>query len=448
MTKPIVSRARITKRTVDATHPLADRDVIVWDTEIAGFRLRVRPTGRKAYELRYRPKDSSKQRQLTIGIHGSPWAPDEARDEAKAVLLRVHGGADPLSAKAEARQALSVADLCDLYLAQGPAFKPAKRASSWAVDRSNFDRHVKPLLGTRVARDLTADDLAVWQAKVAAGQTALRAKSERARGSINVRGGSGAAASAMRRLAAMLEWARRRGLIPTNPATDVEKIPDGVRERYLSDEEAQRIWLAIDRLLSEKRLTDDQAAAFRLMMLTGARRGEVLGLRWQEVDFKRALLLLPPRRNKTGGLASVAKPIHISPAAVDVLQRLQARRRPGLQHVFPARELQAKFGRRDGERREAVYADRPMVPPKTAWARVLAAAEVENVSFHTLRHSFASQVIADGTGLYVLAKMLGHARTTTTERYAHLRSDAGAEAANAVSQRYLTTTSSPEDSAA
>ncbi len=431
----ITSRKKITKRVVDATDAHDTEDVVVWDTEVSGFRLRVRPSGRKVYELRYRPKGSTTQRQVTIGRHGSPWTPEAARDNAKAKLAAAEDGKDPLQDRHERRTALTVAELADAYLLQGPAHKPNKRASSWAVDRYSFDHHLKPLLGKREARSLTAADLAGWQSKVATGATAKREPSGKPRGIINVRGGPGAAARAMRSVAAMLAWAKSQKLIEHNPAEDVEKIPDGTRERYLSDEEGAAIWQAIDTLSERGQLTADQVAYFRLLMLTGARRGEILGLKWSEVDLRRGLLLLAPLRHKSGGRAR-PKALHLSPAAIDILTRMKGRH-PGFAHLFPALEAQARAGRRDGEKRAAKYRDAPMSPPKSAWARVLKQAEVADASFHTLRHTFASQVIADGNGLYVLSRMLGHARASTTERYAHLRVDAGAAAAEGVAGRYL-----------
>lgn len=433
---PITSRKRITKRVVDSTdaHPL--EDVVIWDTDVSGFRLRVRPSGRKVYELRYRPKGSSTQRQITIGRHGSPWTPETARENAKTKLAAAEDGLDPLQQRDERRAALTVAELADAYLLQGPAHKPNKRASSWGVDRYSFEHHLKPLIGKREARSISPADLAAWQAKVAAGATAKREPSGKPRGMINVRGGPGAAARAMRSVAAMFEWAKAQRLVDHNPAAEVEKIPDGTRERYLSDEEGASIWLAIETLAERNELTGDQVAYFRLLMLTGARRGEILGLKWSEVDLRRGLLLLAPLRHKAGGRAK-PKALHLSPPAVDVLSRLKGRH-PGFTHLFPALQAQAKAGRRDGERRPALYADRPMAPPKSAWARVLKEAGVTDASFHTLRHTFASQVIADGTGLYTLSRMLGHARASTTERYAHLRVDAGAAAAEAVAVRYAT----------
>lgn len=407
-------RAKITKTVVDACRPIEGVRYCVWDTEIKGFRLRVMPTGRKVYELRYRV--GSRQRLSTIGTHGSPWTADAARSRAKTMLFSVAQGEDPQADKEKARGALTVAELVTLYLEQGPADKPGKRASSWATDKYNLKRHAEPLLGNKVARDLSAADLAQWQAAVTSGKTAMQGKSDKKRGSVNVRGGPGAAARAMRTVAAMLAWAKKRGLIESNAATDVAKIKDGRRERYLTDEEARRLWEAVGVLEASKDggITADHAAAFKLLMLTGARRSEILGLRWTEVDLRRKLLLLPPLRHKSGG-TSRPKAIPLPGAAVAILE---GRKRTG-EYVFRPSST-----------------DQPMPPPKRAWARVLEVAGVKDASFHVLRHTLASFAIADGASLYAVGKALGHAKAETTQRYAHLRDDATAKLTEGASSRY------------
>jgi integrase len=431
---PQIDRRKITKRLVDAIQPPVGDDIIIWDTEVSGFRLRVRATGRKVYEVRYRTEGTTVQRQLTIGRHGSPWTPDAARDRAKVILHTAGQGGDPLATRKAARASLTVAALCEAYLRDGPAHKPNKRESSWGVDRYTFNHHLIPILGHRVAKSLKPSDLAEWQAKVATGGTAKRVQTDRPRSVVHVRGGRGAAARAMRSTAAMLAWAKSVELLESNPAEKVAKIPDGRRERYLSDEESASIWTAIETLLTERSLTLTQASFFRLLMLTGARRGEILGLKWSEVDFQRGLLLLPPARHKTGG-SSRAKTLHLSPAALELLLELKEEH-PGFQHVFPMLRLQPKAGNRDGEARPASFEDRPMTPPKAAWDRVLTKSGVTGAPLHVLRHTFASQVVASGESLYTLSKMLGHARATTTERYAHLRTGPGVAAAQLIAERY------------
>ena len=405
------NRARITKRVVDGAPTPASGATDLWDTDIKGFHLRTVGSGRKFYRVRY--LSAGRKRVFTIGEHGSPWTPNDARKKAESILREVSGGIDPNEEKQANRNALTVADLIDTYLTQGPLSKPNKRASSWAVDTYNLARHVRPLLGKKAVAALKAGDLERWQAAVALGKTAIDERTGW-RGRARVTGGAGAAAKAMRCLAAMFAWAVAKELIPENPALKVERFKDGRRERYLSQDEAGAIWRSVGELEREGRLTASQAACFKLLMLTGARRGEIVGLRWTEVDLNRKLLLLPPLRHKAGA-TSHPKAIGLSDEAVDIVSRI-----PRLsQYVFPAAGLNT-----------------PMAPPKKPWAKVLARAEVSDASFHILRHTLASFAVADGVSLYAVGKMLGHAKPETTARYAHLRDDVSNLALGRVATRY------------
>jgi len=426
------AKAKLTKRVVDATTPEPDADVVVWDTEVPDFRLRVRPSGRKSYELRYQLPGSRTPRQIKIGDHGRPWTADEARDEAKQLLRQVYDGLDPLDQKAERRDAITIDGLIDVYLAEGPAYKPDKRATSWEVDRYNLHHHLRPLLGKKLARDLTKDHLVVWQDQVANGATAKREKSSKKRGVINITGGSGAAAKAIRCVATMLEWARERGYVMVNVARDVKKIQDGERERYLQDDEAARIWNAIDDMVADGTLAGRLSVAFKLILLTGARIGEIRGLKWSEIDLQRKLAFLPPARHKTGG-RNKPKALELPLAAVQLMKAFTAER-PHADYVFPAQALPEKGDK--AANAPVRFLDEPMSPPYSQWDRVMSRAAVSDASFHILRHTFASQVMADDTGLLTLSKMLGHARISTTQRYAHLAPSAGAKAADRVALRY------------
>lgn len=426
------SKAKLTKRLVDATMPKPDADVVVWDTDVPDFRLRVRPSGRKSYELRFKLPGSRTPRQIKIGDHGRPWTADEARDEAKRLLRQVYDGLDPLDQKSELRDAITIDGLIDVYLAEGPAYKPDKRPTSWEVDRYNLQNHLRPLLGKKLARDLTKDHLVVWQDQVANGATAKREKSPKKRGVINITGGPGAAAKAIRCVAAMLEWARERGYVTVNIARDVKKIQDGERERYLQDDEAARIWNSVEDMVADGTLAARLGVAFKLILLTGARIGEIRGLKWSEIDLQRKLVFLPPARHKSGG-RNKPKSLELPLAAVQLLKAFKEDA-PHRSYVFPAQAYPVK-----GDKAAKIpdrFLDAPMAPPYSQWDRVMTRARVSDASFHVLRHTFASQVMADNTSLLTLSKMLGHARVSTTQRYAHLAPSAGATAADRVAKRY------------
>jgi Arm DNA-binding domain len=143
---------KLTLRTIAAITPDPTRDVYVWDDELAGFGMRVKPSGVKSFMIQYR-NASGVSGRITLGKLGV-LTPDEARKRAKERLAEVADGGDPARERAEARRALTIAELAGLYLTEGPAEKPNKKASSWDTDRSNITRHILPLLGRKVAKVL------------------------------------------------------------------------------------------------------------------------------------------------------------------------------------------------------------------------------------------------------------------------------------------------------
>jgi hypothetical protein len=154
-----VLKAKINKRFVDSAMPPAEGDTKIWDIELRGFMLRISQSGRKTYCVKYRV--GGVQRWMTIGEHGLPWTPDEARNRAREVITEAKKGND-LSASREVRvEALlgkggkfvaammrdaTIGELFNLYFKDGPNDKSLKRASSWAVDATSYNRHIKPLL--------------------------------------------------------------------------------------------------------------------------------------------------------------------------------------------------------------------------------------------------------------------------------------------------------------
>ena len=141
-------KSKITKRSVDAARAPITGETRIWDTEVRGFFLRVYPSGRKVYALKCRV--GGRQHIHTLGVHGSPWTPDQARRAAVDALRRAKNGEDPSATKKAAREALSVGDLIDRYLADGRASKLAKRASTWKVDAANLNRHIDRFSATRL----------------------------------------------------------------------------------------------------------------------------------------------------------------------------------------------------------------------------------------------------------------------------------------------------------
>ena len=398
-------RAKLSKRTVDAAKPPASGEARLWDDELAGFCLRVYATGRKVYAVKFRV--GARQRWATIGVHGKPWrgsaalTPEEARREAKVILGAAADGEDATNEKRERRTAATVAHLIDRYLEEGPATKPAKRASSWVADRGNLNHHVRPLLGNRLVKDLTRSDLARMVKAIGAGDTAQPEVKTRPRGRALIRGGEGIAARVLAASSAMFSWGIEHGLGTENPARSVRLPKRPALERFLSAEEAAAALAKLSQLEEAGQVAKPLGDIIRLLLLTGARKTEIVALSWHEVDFSRKRLVLAPERTKAGNKTGERR-IALSAAAASVLEE-----QPGREGwVFPS-----------------VRGDGHVTGVQKAWERVRAAAGLSSVRLHDLRHSFASFAVANGASLYLVGKALGHADTRTTERYAHLTDD-------------------------
>jgi integrase len=419
------TKAVISKRTVDAmTAPaLGEPEARLWDTKLTGFFVRIRPTpdpakAKRVYSLKYRI--GKQQRVLTIGTHGAPWTPEQARDRAAAALSAIANGEDPSSDKQAARAALTVTELIDLYLTDGPATKPAKRATAWEADRSKLRSHIEPLIGKKRASLVTKADAARCIHDITTGKTA-RTEKTKARGVRRITGGEGTARRTRLSATAMWNWGlEHKHIGGENPFASVRLTAPVPKERFLSDLEAGALLDALTDLEAAKTLRPAFADIIRLLLLTGARKGEIMGLQWREVDLARAQIVLPPERTKSGGKNGVRR-VHLSPAALEIFQRrLKAADGQADGFIFPA-------GR--GAEGHATGLRRPFL---AACKR----AKITGLRVHDLRHSFASFAIADGASLPLIAKLLGHASARTSERYAHLSGDPMQDAVASIGRRF------------
>ncbi len=424
-------KLKITKRTVDQAAPEARR-FVVWDTELPGFGLRVEPSGTKSFIIRYRAEGGGRnapQRYMTIGKSGA-LTPDEARRKARETLGAVAVGEDPADKLATARREMTVADLCDLYLDAAPSL-PTRRGglmkpSTLRCGRGLVASHIKPLLGTKRISSVEAKDIERFMVDVATGKTSAPADAKGRRGGRTARGGKGAASHAVGWLSAMFGYARRLGLVKVNPCIGVSKFATRKIERFLSTEELERLGAAMREAETtgipwepdpskktkhapkpENRLTviDPAAlAAIRLLLLTGARCGEILGLKWEWVDLERGILFLPD--SKTG-----KKAIILNGPATAILEGLP---RVG-PYVIPGADP-----------------DNPRADLKKPWATLCRRAKLDGVRLHDLRHTHASFGVSAGFGLPIVGKLLGHTQPQTTARYAHLDIDPVRRASDAI----------------
>jgi site-specific recombinase XerD len=396
-----MAQTKLTKRAVDAAKMRAAR-YTVWDTDVSGFGLRVAPSQERTYVLKYR--FNGEQRWHTIGRHGSPWTPEQARRKAKELLGEVEKGIDLAKRRDADRRAITLSELCEIYLAEGVAHK---KPSTLKSDRGRIERHLKPLLGRKRVDAITRGDVERLLVDVANGKTAAPKPRKRPAGSL-VRGGRGVAAQCVTLLGTLLAFSVKRDIRADNPAHGVKKPVVRKMERFLSETEIARLARALDEEI-EASGNPFPVAAVKLLLLTGCRRGEILSLKWQHVDLERQCLRLAD--SKTGG-----KVIYLNAPAIAVLQ--------GLPHVKANPHVIV-----------GATATGPLIGINKIWERIRARAHLDGVRLHDLRHSFASVGAIGGLSLPVIGALLGHKHATTTARYAHLSADPVRAANEAVGAR-------------
>src|SRR5262245_61766314 len=272
---------KLTKRVVDALRPALNRDVFKWDAgdgALKGFGIRVKPSGVASYFVQYRNKEG-RTRRLVLGRVGE-LTPNEARNLAADKLKEARTGGDPSAERHAARAAITVSELCDLYVADT---KGRIKPSTLAMDHSRIECHVKPLIGRRTVAGLTRRDIERFQADVAAGKTA-RPSREKGRGG-KASGGRGVAARTVGMLGTILEFGKQHGMMSDNPARGVRRFPDNKRRRFLSLDELAALGRAMREALNNGE-NRTGGAAVRALLLTGCRRNEVLALPWDWLDTK------------------------------------------------------------------------------------------------------------------------------------------------------------------
>lgn len=391
-------RVKLSKRFIDAVAIPKTPEKRYADSDVRGLCLRVYRSGEKRFAVKYRV--GQQQKLFTIGPVGSPWTVETARDRAREILGELAQGVDPQIQKVAGRNELTVNELIDRYLEEGPADKPNKRASSWEGDRSSLHSHIRPLLGKRIASSLVPADLAKAQADIAAGKTARKSLSGKNRGRIVIRGGKTTAALTVVSFQAMLNWAVNRNYLTSHPTKGVVRFKVEKRERFISIAEAKTIFDAIEELERRGEIHPQYGFMVRLLIMTGARRGEIEALQWREVDLDRRSIVLSAARSKTG-----ARRIPLSKAAVETLLSLP---HDGA-YVFPAQRDNSASGYTQALPR--------------VWRLIRSEARLDDLRLHDLRHSFASFAAESGASLQLIGKALGHTQIRTTERYAHLRDD-------------------------
>ena len=363
----------ISKRTVEAL-PVGEREAVFWDHELSGFGVRIYPSGTKVYLVQTRA--GGKSRRITIGRHGVVSA-ERARRKAAQFIASIKAGEEPARAASPPDAGPTIAEVAERYMREHVAVR-CKPATARAC-RYTLDKHLLPVFGARPLGSIGREEVAALQYRLHKTPTMAN--------------------RVIDMLSRLFNTADAWGLGPEggNPCRFVQKYKERSRERFLSEEEFRRLGRVLGEVEAEGKVSASAVAAIRLLMLTGCRRGEIVSLRWEDVDLEAGELRL--RDTKTG-----PRQVALSPAAVGVLSAIP--RNVDNPWVIAGRKPGTRLGN-----------------PNSTWLVVRGRADLEDVRLHDLRHSFASRALALGESLSMIGKLLGHRKVQTTARYAHLAQD-------------------------
>lgn len=386
---------KITKRFVDAAEPQAGR-WIAWDDELAGFGLLVLPSGVKSYIVRYRTAEG-RDRRPTIGRHGV-FTPDQARLKAREILVDVSKGADPLADRMERRAGATMGDLFDRYLEEHADVRLSPRTA--AEHCRLIDKHLRPEFGMLKVESFTAQDAKRLH-------FAMRKTPRQANHALGV---------LSKALSLAEDWGMRGE--SRNPCSRVKKYPEVARDRFLTPDEVARLgrvlieaetvglpWIIDEKTAGSKHLAKPEnqrtlvdpsvVGVVRLLLLTGARLSEITELEWAHVDFDRETIALPHQKGRD------RRPHVVPTSAIDLVARRP--RVEGSPFVFP------RAG--DATRPLSVFV------VENGWWRIRAAAGLNDVRLHDLRHTVGTWAARTGANAFQIRDVLRHKGVAMTSRY-------------------------------
>jgi integrase len=374
--------------------PPSRGQLFLWDAEVKGFALRVTSGGAKSFVLDYRV--DGRQRRITLGNYPD-WTVQAARAAAKAMKREVDQGQDPMGERQALREAPTMQDLWERYRTE----KLSKKAERTQVDETSmWQKIILPRLGKFRIADIKYNDLDELHRDI----TLIRKTPVRANRTIEVLRGTFNLA---------IRWHWRQD----NPAKGIQRNPEEKRERYLTKTDI----MALVRALNEQKEVAS-VNAIKLLMLTGARRGEVLNATWDMFDLEQGIWVKPSAHTKQRRIHRVP----LSGPAIELLRSIRAH--SVSQFVFcgavgkPLTDIKRTWSSACKAAGLTIQ-----VPKLTRSGKVVIGSsglpvmiDQPNVRIHDLRHSFASILVSAGASLPLIGQLLGHTQTQTTHRYAHL----------------------------
>lgn len=355
---------KITKRFVEAIQPQI-KALRYWDNELKGFGVLVLPSGRITYCIQYRNSHRI-QKHLKIGVHGQ-LNTEEARVLAKKYIGEIAHGGDPVTSKKEREGLPLIKDLVQDYLNR---YAPRKRQRSVTEDNKLLKKYILPVLGNEQVKKVSRRTIESLHLRLA--KTPYQANRVLA------------LLSKMFSLAVSWEWR------PDNPVKGIERYQEEKRDRWLNKEELTRFWDALECYPHHS-----AAYALKLLVLTGARKSEVLHATWDQFDLTKGVWTKPAHLTKQ----NKREHLPISELALVTLDQLKKLNPKNVHHLFPDQT-----------------GERPIRDIKNFWEKIIKEAKLENVRIHDLRHTHASHLVSQGLSLSIVGKLLGHTQASTTDR--------------------------------
>ncbi len=349
------------KRTIEAIKPPASGRARYKDTQSRFLYLDVHPTGRKTF-LYVRWLDG-KTKFVKIGDYPE-MTPFTARERAEKIGGDIQNGETPTGRK---NAGMTFAELFQEYLNDGQ-----KRKQEWI--QYLFDNYMKELHTLPVKR-ITPEAIRTMFKGIAK------------------KHGEVLANRVLAFVRAAFNKAIENGAFIPNPTAQIKKFRERSRERYLDEIELRRFWEALDGI------DPDWQDFFRLLIFTGARRGNVQSMRWEDIDTERELWTIPAEFFKTGEKTEIV----LTKEALEIIERRRAKAAPEAIYVFPSH---GKSGH--------------ITEPKGAWDRLLKKAGIKDLHVHDLRRTFGAWQAKTGASLPIIGKALGHKDTGATAIYARL----------------------------
>jgi integrase len=379
-----VATTLLTQSLVDKqTCPKGKRKVNVMDQQVSGLMLELRESGGRTWYVRY-TDDRGKRFQHKLG-DAQVLKLSQARQLAQEIKAKVLMGESPTEQRKSARQVPTLAAfIAERYM---PYVKVHKR--SWITDEILLRCHVVPQVGHKPLDRVTkAELIALFHAHRLTHKPA-----------------------STNRVMHLLRYVYNLALeweipgVKENPTKGIRQFQENnKRERYLTPEEAKRLFLAIE--ASPNPLLPPIVG---LLLLTGARRGEVLKARWEDIHWDQRRWRIPLPK------AGEARHIPLSDQALAILASRREAVPEGVEWVFANPQT-----------------GKPFTNVTYSWCSAREKAGLADVRMHDLRHSFASFLINSGRSLYEVQRLLGHNHVRTTQRYAHLSQETLLSATNGV----------------